>query len=189
MRRIIALLLITIAAVPCFAKDAIGDWQAVREDIPRGWGLEVVTSMTFPCVFEHATEEELICTPIQHGRADSDAGEIHLRRDRIREIRVEKREGANVLAAGGAGAGLATILGALVPGGRGVAAYAFGLGGAGFGARSGRDTHILHGKVIYRRAVPDQGSQTKPSSGANTSQKATEAETVSSRLPIVQTLP
>jgi hypothetical protein len=141
-----------IAASQSFAKDSIGEWQTVQQDIPRGWGIEVVTSMTFPCVFERASEEELICTPIQRSGKESDDAEIHLRRDRIREIRVEKRDGANMLASAVGGGGLGSVLGALlVAGARGPSAYMFGLAGTSIGARSGRSLHLLHGKVIYRR--------------------------------------
>lgn len=165
MQRPIAVLLMIIAtAATSLAKDKgpVGDWQAVQHDIPRGWGIEVVTSMTFPCVFESATTDELICTPVQRGGKRSDDAEIHLRRDRIREIRAEKREGSNMLASGSTGAGLGAILGALlIPGGRGVSAYSLGIGGASIGARHGRDTYILRGKVIYRRTIPDQNSPSR----------------------------
>ena len=67
-----------------------------------------------------------------------------------------------MLAGGGAGAGLGAILGAaLIPGGAGRAAFAFGLGGGSIGAHHGREIHLLHGKVIYRRTVPDQSSPTE----------------------------
>ncbi len=153
MRRILSLVLMILTTTAfSLARSPIGDWQAVREDIPHGWGIEVVTSMTFPCLFDRATADELICTPIQRARSDSDAGSIHLRRDRVREIRVEKRDGANLLAGAVGGGGLGSVLGALlVAGARGPSAYMFGLGGASIGARSGRNLHILHGKVIYRR--------------------------------------
>jgi hypothetical protein len=142
-----------------FARSSVGDWQTVRQDIPRGWQITVVTSFTFPCVFQQATDQELICSPLDHDRRGSDNGEIHVRRDRIREIRVEKREGANMVAGAAGGAGLGTLLGALlIPGARGPSAYLFGLGGASIGARSGRGTHILHGKVIYRRPVADKNT-------------------------------
>jgi len=153
MRRILSLVLMILTTTAfSLARSRIGDWQAVREDIPHGWGIEVVMSMTFPCLFDRATADELICTPIQRARSDSDAGSIHLRRDRVREIRVEKRDGANLLAGAVGGGGLGSVLGALlVAGARGPSAYMFGLGGASIGARSGRNLHILHGKVIYRR--------------------------------------
>jgi hypothetical protein len=136
----------------CSAKNPVGDWQAVRFDIPQGWQITVVTSFTFPCIFESATEDELICGPLQRPQRTSASHETHIRRDRVREIRVERRDGANMLAgatgAGGLGAGLGAIAAA---GSRGSSAYALGLLGAGMGARTGRGLHILRGKVIYRR--------------------------------------
>jgi hypothetical protein len=113
-----------VLAGASFARSSVGDWQTVRQDIPRGWQIAVVTSFTFPCVFQQATEQELVCDPLDHDRRGSDNGEIHVRRDRIREIRVEKREGANIVAGAAGGAGLGTLLGALlVPGARGPSAY------------------------------------------------------------------
>ena len=196
MQRIIPIFLITVvAASQSFAKGSIGDWQTVQQDIPRGWGIEVVTSMTFPCEFDRATENELICMPIQRGRRESDDAEIHVRRDRIREIRAEKREGANMLAGGGTGAGLGAILGAmLIPGGAGRAAFVFCLGGASIGGRHGRETHILRGKVIYRRPIQGQDSTTE--SAAASARKhfdGTDAPQKQSNnfawVSIVQTLP
>lgn len=143
-------LLICTCATASIAKSPVGDWQAVQQDIPTGWQMIVVTSMTFPCVYESANDRELVCKRLD--RANASDAEIHIRRERIREIRVEKRQGANMLAGGAAGAGLGSVLGALlIPGARGTSAYALGLGGASIAARRGRDTHILRGKVIYRR--------------------------------------
>ena len=141
---------ISLLTAVSFAKSTVGDWQAVQQDIPTGWQIVVVTSMTFPCVFEKADEKELVCKRLD--RANANEAEIHIRRERIHEVRVEKREGANMLAGGGAGAGLGSILGLLlVSRAPGVSAFAFGLGGASIGARHGRNTHILRGKVLYRR--------------------------------------
>lgn len=143
-------LLLYVSASSCFAKSAVGDWDAVQQDIPTGWQIIVVTSMTFPCVYESANDQELVCKRLD--RANANDAEIHIRRERIHEIRVEKRQGANMLAGGAAGAGLGSVLGALlIPGARGTSAYALGLGGASIGARQGSNTHILRGKVIYRR--------------------------------------
>jgi hypothetical protein len=80
----------------------------------------VVTAFTFPCIFEKASAEELICEPPQCKRTACDSDEIHVARERIREIRVERREGANMLAGAAGGGGLGAVLGALlVAGGRG----------------------------------------------------------------------
>ena len=153
MRRPLLSVIATLALLGCcFGRDPVGDWQSVQQDIPRGWQITVVTSMTFPCVFKNADERELICAQLDRGEA-SEREEIHIRRERIREIRVERRQGANMLAgvAGGGtvGAGLGAILGGA--GSRGRPAYALGLLGSSMGARTGRSIHTLHGKVIYRR--------------------------------------
>jgi hypothetical protein len=119
---------------------------------------------------QQATDQELICDPLDHDRRGSDNGEIHVRRDRIREIRVEKREGANMLAGAGGGAGLGSLLGALlIPGARGPSAYLLGLGGASIGAHQGRNIHILHGKLIYRRSVEARDSPNGTQAIAQTS--------------------
>ena len=123
----------------------------MREDIPAGWQITVVTSFTFPCVFNHATEQELVCAQVDR-RGYRDDSEVHVRRDRIREIRAERRTGANMLAgaagAGTVGAGLGAVLGGTS---KGRPALLLGLIGARMGARTGQDIHILQGKVIYRK--------------------------------------
>src|SRR5881398_3690066 len=147
---ILLLMAVTLTAA-AFAKGPVGDWQTVQQDIPRGWQITVVTAFTFPCIFEQANEQELVCEQLHH-RWGSENNDIHVLRDRIREIRVEKREGANMLA-GSIGGGVAgAVLGAVVVAhAMGPAALLLGMGGAGMGANTGRDLHILHGKVIYLR--------------------------------------
>jgi len=149
-RRLTILLSITLLSGAAWARSSVGDWQSVQ-DIPAGWPIIVVTEFTFPCSFAEASDQELTCKPLQHA-PDRDARDIHVRRDRIREIRVERRDGANMLAGAGAGGALGSLLGAIVfAGARGPSAYAFGLGGASVGGHAGRDLHVLPGKVIYRR--------------------------------------
>lgn len=140
------------------AKSAVGDWQTVQEDIPQGWQITVETSFAFPCIFEQATNDELRCRSLEHAQAKSQDVEIRIRRERIREIRVERREGANMLGGGLAGAGLGSGFGAILAGtgSRGASAYLFGLVGAKLGAHSGSRVHILHGKVIYRRVLQSE---------------------------------
>ncbi len=147
----IVLLNCSLTAVS-FAKSSVGDWQSVQQDIPRGWQITVVTSFTFPCVFQQANEQELVCRQLDRHREESDREEIHIRRDRIHEIRVERRDGSNMLAGaaggGAAGAGLGAIAAA---GSRGGPAFALALLGVSMGAHAGHSVHTLHGKVIYRR--------------------------------------
>ncbi len=143
-----------------FAKGPVGDWQTVQQDIPRGWQITVVTSFTFPCVFQQANADELICEAF-HPRWGSENNDIHVRRDRIREIRVEKREGANMFAGGVGGGAAGALLGAVVVSHAfGPAALLFGMGGAAIGASNGRGLHILHGKVIYRRSDTESSNTT-----------------------------
>src|SRR5256885_9103266 len=95
---ILPLMAVTLTAA-AFAKGPVGDWQTVQNDIPRGWQITVVTAFAFPCIFEQANDKELVCEQLHH-RWGSENNDIHVLRDRIREIRVEKREGANMFAAG-----------------------------------------------------------------------------------------
>src|SRR2546430_271804 len=122
MRKLTLLLLMTfLLAGSSFAKEPVGDWQTVQNDIPRGWQITVVTAFAFPCIFEQANDEELVCEQLHH-RWGSENNDIHVLRDRIREIRVEKREGANMLAGGIGGGAEGGLLG--------VVAVAHGLGPA-----------------------------------------------------------
>jgi hypothetical protein len=163
MRQPTTIALLFVLTTTGFAKAPLGDWQAVQQDIPRGWQITVVTSFTFPCIFERADKDELVCRAVQRNARDSEGTEIHVHRDRIREIRVERRDGANMLAGAAGGSGLGAILGAiLIPGARGPSAYLLGLGGASMGARSGRGLHIVHGKVIYRRNPDKQADDLTP---------------------------
>jgi hypothetical protein len=110
-RPLITILMNLTVTAACLAKTAVGDWQSVQQDIPRGWQITVVTSFTFPCIFEQADDEELICRPLQRNREAPETDKIRLRRDRIREIRVERREGAKMLAGAADGGGLGAGLG------------------------------------------------------------------------------
>ncbi len=148
-----------IVTAPSFAKEPVGDWHTVKEDIPRGWRITVVTAFAFPCIFQQANDNELVCEQLHH-RWGSENNDIHIRRERIREIRVEKREGANMLAGAFGGGGAGALLGAvLVAHAMGPAALLLGMGGAGMGASTGRDLHILRGKVIYRRTEVNETSK------------------------------
>ena len=146
--------MLSLFTTTVFAKPPLGDWRSV-EDIPTGWQITVVTTFTFPCIFVSSSDSELICRQLDRQTAVADSDEIHVRRGAIREIRVEKRNGPNSLAAaalgGGSGAGFGAVA---VAGARGPAAYLLGTMGAMMGARKGNDTHLLRGKVIYRANLP-----------------------------------
>ena len=162
MRNLTILILVTsFWTATSFAKDPVGNWQTVQQDIPSGWQITVVTSFTFPCIFQQANADELICGALQN-RWRTESNEIHVRRDRIREIRVERREGTNMLAGAGAGTIAGALLGSvLVASGRVPAALLLGMGGASMGANTGRGLHIMHGKVIYRRTEGGESSNPK----------------------------
>ena len=141
---------LTLFTTTVFAKSPVGDWQSV-EDIPTGWQITVVTTFTFPCIFARASDSELLCGQLDRHSHATDPDEMHVRRGAIREIRVEKRNGTNSLAAAGLGGGIGAGFGGIaVAGARGPAAYLLGTMGAMMGARKGNDTHLLRGKVIYR---------------------------------------
>src|SRR5438067_3625943 len=142
---------LTLFTTAVLAKSPVGDWQSV-EDIPTGWQITVVTTFTFPCIFARASDSELVCGQLDRHSHVTGSDEMHVRRGAIREIRVEKRNGANSLAAAGLGGGIGAGFGGIaVAGARGPAAY---LLGAMMGARKGNDTHLLRGKVIYHAPVP-----------------------------------
>jgi len=161
------LLLIPLLALftsTVFAKSPIGDWRSV-EDVPTGWQITVVTTFTFPCIFVRASDSELVCGQLDRHAHVSNSDEIHVRRGAIREIRVEKRNGANSLAAAALGASAGAGFGAVAaPGARGPAAYLLGTMGAMIAARKGNDTHLLHGKAIYRATLPT-GETNRSSTG------------------------
>lgn len=170
MNKATLLIVVLLATTGAWAKAPKNDWQVVREDIPKGWQITVTTSFAFPCVFQRATADELVCTPISHNREPAGTSEMHIRRERVREIGAERREGANMLAGAAGGGGLGSLLGALLfAGARGPGAYAFALSGAATGARSGRSIHILPGKVIYRakRSGVEELHQSSPGSPAS----------------------
>src|SRR6266700_2769596 len=85
---------LTLFTTTVFAESPVGDWQSV-EDIPTGWQITVVTTFTFPCIFARASDSELVCGQLDRHSHVRDSDEMHVRRGAIREIRVEKRNGAN----------------------------------------------------------------------------------------------
>jgi hypothetical protein len=77
--------------------------------------------------------------------------ETRVRRDRIREVRVDRRNGANALLGGVIGGGTGATFGVIAStGARGASAYGLGIVGLLLGAHMGNDVHLLKGKVLYR---------------------------------------
>jgi len=133
-----------------WAKTPSSDWNVV-EDIPTGWRIAVVTEFTFPCVFVRASADEIICRIPQHRWNERDLLETRVRRDRVREVRVDRRNGANALIGGAVGGATGAILGVMAnTGTKNASAYALGVVGVLLGARIGNGVHLIKGKVLFR---------------------------------------
>jgi len=150
MRTLLVIFTVWLLTGISWAKAPSSDWDVV-EDIPTGWRIAVVTEFTFPCVFVRATAEEMVCRIPQRRWDERDLPDTRVRRDRVREVRVDRRNGANALMGGAVGGGTGAIFGAIAnAGARGASAYGLGVVGVLLGARLGNDVHLLRGKVIFR---------------------------------------
>src|SRR5262245_540754 len=143
MRTLQAIFTVSFLATISWAKAPSSDW-AVVEDIPAGWRIAVVTEFTFPCVFVHATADEMVCRIPQRRWDERDLPETRVRRYRIREIRVDRRNGANAVMGGAVGGGTGAVFGVIAnAGARGASAYGLGVVGVLLGARMGNDVHLI----------------------------------------------
>lgn len=105
-----------------------------------------------PCLFVRATEDALICSPIDRGLIRTMPERITFDRRKVREVRKERSDEANAAAGGAIGAATGATLGALRSNnGRGFGAYVGGAFGLLIGEAFGRNFHVLHGPVVYRR--------------------------------------
>ncbi|HTM35514.1 MAG TPA: hypothetical protein VL156_02095 [Terriglobales bacterium] len=162
MRTLHAMFTVLLLASISWAKTPLSDWGGV-EDIPTGWRIAVVTEFTFPCIFVQASADELVCRIPRRRWDERDLPETHVRRDRVREVRVDRRNGANALMGGAIGGGTGAGFGALASAGAsGASAYGLGVVGVLLGARMGNDVHLLKGKVIYRASPSLQTDETRP---------------------------
>jgi hypothetical protein len=149
-------LLLTLPVLASMALAQAGDWQAVKHLQP-GTKISVQGASPFHilCVFEHATDEQLACELIRRGpRGISIPLERIYERTRIREVRLEHSDAANVATGAAIGGGIGVALGASVDNGtltRGGGALLIGGIGALIGGAFGRDFPVAHGKVVYRR--------------------------------------
>lgn len=147
--RVLYLVLSVLAPLPtCQAQT--GSWADV-ESLSQGTSISVQTIHRSQCRFLSATEDSLSCE--QELALHRVARVVTFERNSIQQVRLE-HPAASALVGGavgaGAGAGLGSIGGnnSYTPGARKA------LGGVilgGFGAWIGGETHIVHGKVIYRR--------------------------------------
>src|SRR5262249_385908 len=102
MRTLHTIVAVLLLAGISWGKASLSDWGAV-EDIPTGGRIAVVTEFTFPCVFVHASADEMVCRIPGRRWDEHDLPETHVRRDRIREVRVDRRNGVNALMGGAIG--------------------------------------------------------------------------------------
>jgi hypothetical protein len=130
-----------------------GDWQAVRSLQP-GTKISVYSASLFHnlCIFERATDEQLVCEHIMHGpRGLIVPSEYVYERKRIREVRLEHSDAANMATGAAIGGGVGAAIGASKGSDREGGALLIGGIGALVGGAFGRDFPIIHGKVIYHR--------------------------------------
>ena|ERR1700722_679701 len=150
------LLVSTLFMLASYASGQAGDWQAVK-DLQPGTKISVLYGVPFHvlCVFDHATDEQLICERVLHGpHGGFGSRERGYRRDNIKEVRLEHSDAANIATGVAIGGGIGVAVG--VGTGRNATRRGEGgllLGGLGalFGGAFGRDFPIAHGKVIYRQ--------------------------------------
>ncbi len=150
------LLVSTLFLRASLASAQAGDWQAVK-DLQPGTKISVLYGVPLHvlCVFDHATDEQLICERVFHGpRGASSSRERAYHRSTIREVRLEHSDAANIATGAAIGGGIGVAVG--VGAGRNATQRGVGgllLGGLGalFGGTFGRDFPIAQGKVIYRQ--------------------------------------
>lgn len=128
-----------------------GDWQAVQ-NLTIGTLISVKTSRRYPCLFDSATQDDLICKPPDHRLLGLPRTMTFPRRD-IREVRIERNQGKDAWIGAGMGAGAGAAIGASKSSNsRGIGAFIGALGGALIGGvTGGLVSTFRHGKIIYRR--------------------------------------
>lgn len=137
-----------------------GDWQAVK-NLPPGTRISVKTGHLFAnqCYFLSATDDQLVCERVLHGRRRMIIPPIPndavYERSKVRRVRLERGEVVNGLAGAGIGAGIGAALGASGGNGtltRGGGALLIGSIGALMGGMYGSTGGtVIHGRVVYRR--------------------------------------
>ncbi len=145
----------TLLVLASIAVAQTGDWQAVK-DLRPGTKISVQYGHFHNlCIFEQATDEQLACDHVFHGpRGAFTPLERVYERNKIREVRLEHSDRANMATGAAIGGGVGAAIGASSGNGgltRGGTALLLGTGGAIIGGFFGRDFPVMHGKVVYRR--------------------------------------
>ena len=131
-----------------------GDWRAVK-NLRYGSTISVEAERHVRCIFRGATDDDLVCGLIQHGLIRIGPSEITIDRRNVREVRLEHSDEDNAAAGAAIGAGVGAALGTVKTRNgsltrKGGALFIGGIGGI-IGHFIGRDVHVLHGKIIYKR--------------------------------------
>jgi len=142
------------------AQAKAGDWQSVR-NLKPGTHITVKAQHNVLCLFQSATDNELVCKPLRFLSLGSRNGTFD--KQSVREIRREPNVTKHALIGAGIGGGAGAIAGATTgtpP--RGGRATVLTLGGALVGSVAGVIVSIpLRGKLIYRQKAPATGSAGK----------------------------
>jgi hypothetical protein len=142
---------------PCFARQAVNDWQAVRSLAPGdGIAVRTQTGEKFHGAFITATQDSLVLDSDERGAPGRRIRQRTVAQADVKEIRHYNRggsilAGAAIGGAAGAGLGAAIDLSAKSNEDKGLATVVFTVLGALLGALIGRHAVIVHGGLIYRR--------------------------------------
>jgi hypothetical protein len=158
MKRLVAgWLILMMAMTPCFAQQAVNDWQAVRSlAVGDGISVETAAGEKFHGAFIAATQDSVVLESDERGAPGRRVRQRTVAQADVKEIRHYNR-GASILAgagiggAVGAGIGIGIDLSAKSNEDKGLATAIFTVLGAVLGALIGRHAVIIHGGVIYRR--------------------------------------
>lgn len=127
-----------------------GDWRAV-ENLKPGTRISVKARHRILCVFQAATDDELVCKPLRFSRLGP--AESRFDRQTVREVRLPPNQAKDAWIGAGIGAGAGAITGASRSGtSPGADAFFGALAGALVGGVAGSMVPIFrHGTIIYKR--------------------------------------
>jgi len=149
-KRQIISLMVAVVFFGSSAQAQTGDWQAV-EKLKPSTRLSLKAQHHILCVFQAATDDELVCRPIRILRLGP--AESRFDRQSVREIRLARNQGKDIAIGAGIGGGAGAIACAIKSTDHpGFNAVVGGLSGALVGTVVGAIVSIpLRGKLIYKR--------------------------------------
>lgn len=119
-----------------------GDYISVKSKFP----------FRILCRFVRATDDELVCSPIDRGAIRAGPDRIRFRRSKVREVRFERSDDANGAALGAIVGGTAATAAAINnPASRKFSGVIGGVMGFWIGETFGRRFHVLRGRIVYKR--------------------------------------